>query len=136
MDSEIERVSYILNGLFFAAKYILHISLYEQYENEAPQYRTGLWKNVFEDPVASSLFNLPLHHKKMANDMLCTKENVISRIMLTRSHIRVLPQDEQELIRKEIELILDDRDNGFALNDEGHVEYRHDTDIFWTQRIG
>ncbi|KAI8139195.1 S-adenosyl-L-methionine-dependent methyltransferase [Fennellomyces sp. T-0311] len=110
--------------------------LYEQYENEAPQYRTGLWKDIFENVEASELFDLPLQHKRLVNDMPCTKENVISRIMLTRSHIRVLPQEKQEWIRKEVELILDDQTNGFTLDSEGRAEYPHDTDIFWTQRIG
>ncbi|KAI9266715.1 S-adenosyl-L-methionine-dependent methyltransferase [Phascolomyces articulosus] len=108
--------------------------LYEQYEGDAPQYRQQKWKAIFEEPEAGQLFDLPLQYQQHSNDMLCTRETVIDRIMKTRSHIKMLPQEEQNGIRKQIDSILDDSADGFKLDDQGYVHYPHDTDIFWTQR--
>ncbi|KAI7851576.1 S-adenosyl-L-methionine-dependent methyltransferase [Circinella umbellata] len=108
--------------------------LYEQYEGDAPQYRQKKWKTIFKEPKVNQLFDLPLKSKQTTNDMYCTKETVITRIMKTRSHIKMLSQKEQNEIEEQIKSILDDSDNGFELNVDGYVHYPHDTDIFWTQR--
>ena len=108
--------------------------MYEQYEGEAPQYRQQKWKTIFKDPEVKQLFDLPLKYKQTTNDMRCTKETIITRIMKTRSHINILSQKEQDEIKEQIKAILDDSANGFKLDGDGYVFYPHDTDIFWTQR--
>ncbi|KAI7857292.1 S-adenosyl-L-methionine-dependent methyltransferase, partial [Circinella umbellata] len=108
-------------------------NIYERYESSAPQYRLGLWKQVFEDKEAAKLFKLPLNHIQFEYDFLVAKENIFRRVM-TKSYISILTDEERANVTKEMEAILADPTSEFSVDEHNQALYPHDTDLFWTQK--
>ncbi|KAG1473601.1 hypothetical protein G6F56_000861 [Rhizopus delemar] len=104
---------------------------YEKYEESAPQYRHGKWKNAFDTEKARSLYQLPLQHKRFSNDIPAVRSNVWTRI-LSKSYIAVLDIEQQEKIKKNVEKIMSEY--SFPPNDNETFIYAHDTDLFWCQK--
>ncbi|ORX61916.1 S-adenosyl-L-methionine-dependent methyltransferase [Hesseltinella vesiculosa] len=109
-------------------------SLYERYDEAAPQYRKGYWQQVFSEPTAAQLFRLPLTHQNFAYDMPCNKALVMPRIV-SKSYIAVLPKDEQDKLATQVNAVLDNPSYGFTCDDQGNFIYPHDTDLYWCEKI-
>lgn len=101
--------------------------IYEKFDEAAPQYRLGHWRQVFETDAAKSLYELPLKKAQFANDFRVERDNVWRRI-LTKSYIAVLSEEERQKLKKEVYEIIDDPEAGY----DGL--YPHDTDLVWAKK--
>ncbi|CAO3650145.1 unnamed protein product [Cunninghamella blakesleeana] len=107
--------------------------LYEVYDAEAPQYRKGTWKKVFETDEAKSLFELPFHQKEFDYQMPFLRDLIYPRIS-SKSYIAILSDDKKEKLRQDIETVLDNPDFDFKADKDGRFIYPHETDLVWCQR--
>ncbi|KAI8334674.1 S-adenosyl-L-methionine-dependent methyltransferase [Chlamydoabsidia padenii] len=106
-------------------------NLYEVYDGAAPQYRKGTWKKVWGTSEAKSLFNTPLQHRRFDYNMPFAPDRIFPRI-LSKSYIAILTKEEQNLLEKNVNAILNDPNLGFVVDPQsGLVNYPHDTDLYW-----
>ncbi|KAI8139196.1 S-adenosyl-L-methionine-dependent methyltransferase [Fennellomyces sp. T-0311] len=108
-------------------------NIYERFDAIAPQYRKGVWHDVFETEEAKALFKLPLNHRQIDNDYRCSRSDILTRVT-TKSYIAVLADEQRADVLKEMEAVLDDPANGFTVDDQGLALYPHDTDLRWAQK--
>lgn len=103
--------------------------IYERHERNTPQYRLGLWKDVWSKPVAARLFAVPpLHHERLTWEMFVPKSQVWERI-LSKSYIACLPAGDKERLKAEVEGAM-----ASVVEGPAGVPYPHYTDVFWTYR--
>jgi hypothetical protein len=114
--------------------YTSHSSLYEVYDGSAPQYRTGKWKQAFDIEQVSSLFNLPLLHKRFQFDAPAVRSHVWARIK-SKSYIAILDDKEKELLGRQVEKVLNNPEYGFPIDDSKEFIYPHDSDLYWIRKI-
>ncbi|ORZ00960.1 S-adenosyl-L-methionine-dependent methyltransferase [Syncephalastrum racemosum] len=107
--------------------------VYELYDGNAPQYRKGKWKDVFEIPETAELYRVPIQHQWFKNETLATKDKVMKRVF-SKSYMAILPEETKKSVADKMETILVP-DNGFITNDQGFVRYPHDTEVAYIQKI-
>lgn len=110
------------------------LSVYEEYDEAAPQYRKGRWRQVFETDDAKALYKLPLEQVQFTNDYLASRDDVIRRVF-SKSYIAVISDDEKTKLREKFinECLIPE--HGFEPNGDGYVLYPHDTDLVWAPKI-
>ncbi|SPO27351.1 uncharacterized protein UTRI_10468 [Ustilago trichophora] len=84
-----------------AAPWVAQIrDLYEQYEDNTPQYRHMYWHAMYKAPTFTSHFqpDEPRHYHRI---IPTTLQAVIERV-LSKSYISVLPQEKQDKLVKDI----------------------------------
>ena len=74
---------------------------YEQFEDNAPQYRHGTWRRAFDSDSARQLFTLPLQEEHFTFDLNCTAESIWHRI-LSKSYISALSTDQQAALHTKV----------------------------------
>ncbi len=100
-------------------------------DHAAPQYRRGLWKNVFQTEEAKGLFT-PLTELDCVYHMDLTLDDIISRVY-TKSYISVLGDEEKTRIKPLLRDILVNNVPEF-INHKGNppkevtASYQHVTD--------
>ncbi|KAI9475911.1 MAG: S-adenosyl-L-methionine-dependent methyltransferase [Benjaminiella poitrasii] len=104
-------------------------SIYELYDESAPQFRKMNWRKVFDTEEAKSLFEFPYHYELFKNDYWVPKQNVAKRA-LTKSYISCLDKDQQDKVEAKINDIV----NTVPTDDQGRVLYPHDTHLFYFQK--
>ena len=101
--------------------------VYEPYDENIPQYRTGRWKRVFELPeTRAALFPGPLQTRFVTQHMLVTPAEVWERV-LSKSYIASLNAKEQAVVRAKVEAVLAQHDDAFNIVRRGRdgVERRY-----------
>ncbi|KAG0182330.1 hypothetical protein DFQ29_004570 [Apophysomyces sp. BC1021] len=98
-----------------------------QYDDCAPQYRKGHWRQVFDTDEANVLYDLPLEYMQVTNDLPTDKDRAWRRIT-SKSYVAVLSEEERQKLKKDVFAIFDDPENGF----DG--TYPHETDLIWTRK--
>lgn len=110
---------------------------YEKHELGTPQYRLGLWRDIWKSPVAAELFE-PLREAQYSWVMQCTLETVWARVC-SKSYVACLPESVRAELKVEVDAILEtvakcpnevDPPNTTAKL----VTYPHITDVVWTSR--
>lgn len=77
---------------------------YERYDQVAPQFRRGTWRNVWKGELARSLFKEPME-KEFTHSLMMDHQRVWERVK-SKSYIGILPADEQERLKACIDRIL------------------------------
>lgn len=84
-----------------AAPWVAQIrDLYEQYEDDTPQYRHMYWHAMYKTPTFASRFKAdePRHYHRT---LPTTLDAVIDRV-LSKSYVSVLPKDKQDKLVKDM----------------------------------
>lgn len=112
--------------------------LYEQYEDNTPQYRHMYWHAMYKAPTLASQFQAdePRHYHRT---IPTTLQGVVDRV-LSKSYISVLPKDKQDGLVKKIEDYLNstsDEQLGrrWIDKEQGIWEYPYRTDLFIFRRV-
>lgn len=93
--------------------------VYEPYDANIPQYRTGQWKRVFALPeTRAALFPGPLRTRFVTQHMLVTQAEVWERVR-SKSYIASLPAAEQEEVRAKVEAALAAHEDAFDVARKG-----------------
>ncbi|KAG8901077.1 hypothetical protein FRB99_005572 [Tulasnella sp. 403] len=74
--------------------------MYERYEQGTPQFRLGLWRQMFNAPAIQN-FKTPHEEHEVVHTVPTTLKAVIERVF-TKSYVAVLPESEKALLRKDI----------------------------------
>jgi len=100
--------------------------LYEVYEQGTPQFRLGLWRKVFDAPSYPKYFQ-PAKESVFSFHLPSTVDIVQDRVC-SKSYIAVLPDDEKQQVREEVDKIVE-RGDGKVWVDEkaGVFEYPYQT---------
>eukprot|EP01095_Lingulamoeba_sp_RSL-Kostka_P006057 TRINITY_DN1867_c0_g1_i1.p1 TRINITY_DN1867_c0_g1~~TRINITY_DN1867_c0_g1_i1.p1 ORF type:complete len:275 (+),score=83.44 TRINITY_DN1867_c0_g1_i1:194-1018(+) len=105
---------------------------FQQYEFEnLPQYRKGLWKNVFDD---QSLFSNPVPSKITFEDNItpCSVDMLWEKV-LSRSYIASRGEEEQKMIKKDV---LNSLGEFFDIEDENLIiDLQYLTDIYFCDKL-
>ncbi|KAJ3165425.1 hypothetical protein HDU88_004221 [Geranomyces variabilis] len=107
-------------------------AVYEQYEGGTPQYRLGLWKEVFEkgaDEVAQ-LFG-PVQKHVVEHNIEWTEDETWMRV-LSKSYVSCLDESEQKVLEGKIRQAL--REPGLPWREKGVrrvMEFPYQTDTVW-----
>ncbi|KAJ1563891.1 hypothetical protein HK096_010546 [Nowakowskiella sp. JEL0078] len=112
--------------------------IYQNYEEDTPQYRLGLWKNVFEGESGKevgSLFTLPLKHTVIEHSMKVKDFESIWKRALTKSYMAVKNSSEQESIKKDIFAVLQASESSIVLDEDGMIVYPYVTEVFQCHKI-
>ncbi|CDU25967.1 uncharacterized protein SPSC_06138 [Sporisorium scitamineum] len=122
-----------------AAPWVAQIrDLYEEYEDNTPQYRHMYWHVMYKSPTFASLFKAdePRHYHRT---IPTTLQGVIDRA-LSKSYISVLPQEKRDKLVREMTDLLnttDDKKLGrkWIDKEKGVWEYPYRTDLFIFRRV-
>ncbi|TKY86233.1 hypothetical protein EX895_005058 [Sporisorium graminicola] len=122
-----------------AAPWVAQIrDLYEEYEDNTPQYRHMYWRAMYETPTFASLFKAeePRHYHRT---IPTTLQGVIDRA-LSKSYISVLPQDKRDkLVNGMTDLLNNTPDEKLGRKwidkENGVWEYPYRTDLFIFRRV-
>jgi len=89
--------------------------VYEPYDHNIPQYRTGRWREVFALPeTRQDLFPGPLQTRIVIQEMLVTKEEAWERVK-SKSYIASLDPEAQAGARAKVEAALAQHDSAFSI---------------------
>lgn len=122
-----------------AAPWVVQIrDLYEQYEDNTPQYRHMYWHAMYKAPTFASHFKAdePRHYH---HTIPTTLQGVVDRV-LSKSYISVLPQQKQDELVKQISDYLnnapDDKlERKWIDKQNGVWEYPYRTDLHIFRRV-
>ena len=98
----------------------------EPHEGGTPQFRLGLWRATFTTPTYAQLFE-PQDEQTFAYPLVGTRQLVVDRAC-SKSYVAVLPPDEKQQVKKDVEAIVDKGD-GLVWTDKekGEFEYPYKT---------
>eukprot|EP01112_Ceratiomyxa_fruticulosa_P007847 TRINITY_DN2043_c0_g1_i1.p1 TRINITY_DN2043_c0_g1~~TRINITY_DN2043_c0_g1_i1.p1 ORF type:complete len:285 (+),score=62.28 TRINITY_DN2043_c0_g1_i1:120-974(+) len=112
-------------------KEFFEVTHVEFYDRKTPQYRSGRWKEAFEQLKSEGTLFSPLSHKIFPNYEKSNKEQLINRGLST-SYISALPEErKQELLKKVNEIL----DNHSAFKGKQDFFIPYNTDVFWCQKL-
>lgn len=107
--------------------------LYEKYDEGIPQYRKNKWKLAFEE--CDNLFNKNLNTKIFKNSTYLPVDFIWSRI-LSKSYIAILPSNEKEALKVNVDLILKKYEMNFIklpqFNNKLCAHFPYYTEFTWT----
>lgn len=106
--------------------------LYEKYEMGSPQYRLGLWKQVWETEEAKELFT-ELQEAHFQHVQLCSDDMVWARVA-SKSYVACQSNEDKAALKEQVSGVLSaasdlERDPAFGL-----VKYPYQTDVFWCEK--
>jgi len=105
----------------------------EQYENNTPHFRFGLWRKAFEVPSWNQLFTLPVE-KVFTYNHSGTLEKLVDRA-ISKSDVAPLPGEEKDAIRKDITEYIKRGDGKIWIDEEkGVFEYPHQSTVVLAHR--
>ncbi|KAF8892550.1 S-adenosyl-L-methionine-dependent methyltransferase [Infundibulicybe gibba] len=97
----------------------------EQHEKGTPQFRLGLWRQVFDTPFYQQFFQLP-EEKVWPYVLHATVENVVERVC-SKSYISILSDDEKAQVKEDVLAICRRREDKVWINEsEGVFEYPYE----------
>ncbi|OQS00292.1 hypothetical protein THRCLA_06057 [Thraustotheca clavata] len=102
----------------------------EAYDGVAPQYRTGKWKQVFEN--STDLFG-PLQHTRISRTIPVASTEQIWLRVLSKSYVTMSTPEVQAKIKEDVMKVLENAQ--FERNDQGEILYPYVTDIYSTTPI-
>jgi len=105
---------------------------YEQFELDSPQFRLGLWKHVWEEDEAKSLFS-QLQFEKVNHFLYSTKETIRQRI-LSKSYIACQAEEKQAEISMKLMQILEDAVD-IDYDQNGLVSFPYLTEMVWCKKL-
>jgi SAM-dependent methyltransferase len=103
-------------------------SVYERYDGDVPQYRKGVYREVFEDDEAKVLFDIPI--KFSVRWMMEMDKEMVWKRVLSKSYISNLDEEEQQKVK----VMVDDVVSKY-IRDDGVFEMWHYTDVLWVPRL-
>lgn len=112
---------------------------HQKHEAGTPQYRLGLWRTPFLDPVSlpslQEQFELPFEERQFEHSVTSSKEGVWQRV-LSKSYIAVLDEEEKQKLKEEVDDILEEKDVPWFSVDEGDklVKFPYTTDVVWFKK--
>jgi hypothetical protein len=99
---------------------------YEAFEQGTPQFRLGLWRNVFSAPSYQTLFE-PAEETQWSFNLQTTEDKVIDRIF-SKSYIAILPANEKEQVKSSVKSIVERGEGKVWVNESAGVfEYPYQT---------
>ncbi|KAJ6481287.1 S-adenosyl-L-methionine-dependent methyltransferase [Mycena vitilis] len=117
-----------------AAKWVAQVrDRIERYENGAPQYRLGLWRQAYDTPAYQTAFE-PAEEKTWTARLPATLEIVLDRAS-SKSYMAILPDDEKAKVRDELAAIVE-RGEDKVWQDEkaGIFEYPYKSEVVIARR--
>ncbi len=97
---------------------------YEKYEDNTPQFRLGLWKQVWQTKEAGELFETPLQSKHFTQLLHADREKIWLRVLskvsevvfmflsqaicAPQSYISMQPAENQAELKKQVYKVLED----------------------------
>ncbi|KAG8848882.1 hypothetical protein FRB96_001014 [Tulasnella sp. 330] len=99
--------------------------LCEPYDEGAPQYRKGTWRQMFDTRTFKDLYKQPQEEREITWIFPVTEDAVVNSTFTT-SYIAILPDDEKATLRKEVQAVVE-RGDGRRWIDEskGIFEFPH-----------
>ncbi|CBQ72763.1 conserved hypothetical protein [Sporisorium reilianum SRZ2] len=122
-----------------AAPWVAQIrDLYEQYEDDTPQYRHMYWRAMYDSPTFARFFK-PEEPRHYYRTIPTTLQGVIDRA-LSKSYISVLPQDKRDKLVEGMTDLLDNTPDDklgrkWVDKEKGVWEYPYRTDLFIFRRV-
>ncbi|KAJ7109424.1 S-adenosyl-L-methionine-dependent methyltransferase [Mycena epipterygia] len=105
----------------------------EAHEQNAPQYRLGLWRQAFDTPAYQKVFEPP-QEQTWSIPLPATQEIVIDRAC-SKSYITILSDEERAKVRKDLAAIVERGEDKVWINEsEGAFEYPYETDVVICRR--
>ncbi|KAL2628831.1 hypothetical protein R1flu_013517 [Riccia fluitans] len=118
-----------------AKKWVAELrDLYEKYEMGTPQYRLGLWKEVWQTNEAQELFS-KLEEAHFEHEMLCSVDMVWGRVR-SKSYVACQSEEVKRALKEQVLLALQSAED-LELDEfaTGLVRYPYKTDVFWCAKI-
>lgn len=104
-------------------------SLYEgKYDGDIPQFWKGLWRAVWKTPVAEMLFQTPV--EKTYSHRVYVTESLVWDRLVSKSYIAILPKEEQQALKRQVEIVLKEELKGKTEN----IEYPQVTTVFLARK--
>ena len=98
----------------------------EVYEQNTPQFRLMLWRQLFDTPSYQRGFNPP-EEKTWQYTIQASKNNVVDRAS-SKSYIAVLPDDKKAEVQEEVSKVVDQGlDRVWIDKAQGLFEYPYKT---------
>ncbi|CAM6096933.1 unnamed protein product [Calypogeia fissa] len=116
-----------------SAKWVASLrQLYEKYEMGTPQYRLGMWEEVWGTEEAKKLFT-ELHEAQFQHVQLCTEDVVWGRVV-SKSYVACRSDEEKETLRAQVLEVLRsaDLERDPAI---GIVKYPYQTYVVWCEKL-
>lgn len=108
-------------------------NLYEAYEQGTPQFRLGLWRQTFETPSYTKLFQ-PQQELLFSHTITGSLPGTIDRAF-TKSYIAVTSDETKEMLKKEITEIISRGDGKVWIDQEqGTFKYPYNTTVIIMQK--
>ncbi|KAJ7769023.1 S-adenosyl-L-methionine-dependent methyltransferase [Mycena olivaceomarginata] len=117
-----------------AAKWVAQVrDRVEQYEGGVPQYRLGLWRQIFDTAQYQKAFEAP-EEKSWSIPLPASADIVVDRVR-SKSYIALLPDEEKAIVKEDLATILKKGDGKVWINEsEGIFEYPYKTDVVVARR--
>ena len=107
--------------------------VYEPYEGGSPQFRLGLWRQVFDAPSYSRFFQPP-EETVVPHLITATAESVVERVC-TKSYIAIQSDEERAKILNSVSSIVEKGDGKVWVDKEkGIFEYPYTTTVVVLRR--
>ena len=107
--------------------------MYEVYEQGSPQFRLGLWRQVFSAPSYTTFFAQP-EETKLSYVLPETEARVLDRVC-SKSYIAVQTRETQAQVRAQVKEILERGEDKVWIDKEAGVfEYPYNTYIVVMRR--
>lgn len=97
---------------------------YEKHDGDVPQFRKGLWRQVWKTEVAAQLYEPPV--ETLHNHTYLVNEEQIWDRVISKSYIAVLPQEQQQELKRQVDSIVQEELGGRRDN----IEYPQQTTVF------
>ncbi|GAA5850330.1 hypothetical protein JCM8547_001834 [Rhodosporidiobolus lusitaniae] len=108
--------------------------VYEEFENDTPQYRHGYWKSIWSLPYFPTLFSSPEEHHVFQRSLPSTANGVVDRVF-SKSYITALSEEQRKEVERKCREIVKKGDGKKWIEEEkGVFEYPYKTDLFITAR--
>jgi len=104
----------------------------EALEAQAPQYRTGAWRQFYDAPSYREFFETA-EETKWKYILPTTVEGVVTRA-LSKSYISALPEDERTKVADSLRSVLETEEKRWINTEEGVFEYPYETAVVTVRR--
>ncbi|CAM6090728.1 unnamed protein product [Calypogeia fissa] len=117
-----------------SAKWVASLrQLYEKYEMGTPQYRLGIWREVWGTEEAKKLFT-ELQEAQFQHVQLCTEDVVWGRVA-SKSYVACRSDEEKETLRAQVLEVLRSAEDVERDPAIGLVKYPYQTYFVWCEKL-